>query len=100
MPLGAFHHYLLFISGFVLLLQTAVKSHYHQPDSYCDSRSSLHAPFSSLLPESPEKLTGITAVEMFLAKTCQLVTALAIIPLLMTVAIQHDPSTSRAPPST
>lgn len=99
MSLGSLHYYLLLVvSGFFLLIQTAVKCHYHQQGSYHDSQSSFHESTSSFTVENSEFSADIhpnTAIH-----TCFLVfvLALTLIPLDMTASARHHSSTSRAPP--
>jgi hypothetical protein len=100
MPLGTLHyHLLLMISGFVLLMQTVVKSHHHQSGSYHDSQSAFHAPASSLALEHAEFLIDIVPANSVLKIFSLLIITLFLTSYLgMTIATRHDQSPSRAPP--
>jgi hypothetical protein len=99
MPLGSFHQYLLLaLSGFVLLMQTVVKSHTHQPGSYHDARSSFHAPPSSLTLENSDFSVDITPANAILTCFRCFVPFAQLLPLCMNGSPRHDPSPSRAPP--
>ena len=99
MPLGSIHCYLLLsLSGIVMLMQTAVTAHSHQPGSYYDARSTLHAPMSHFMLEltdfigdSGETGTTLPVVPGFASRV-------ATHPDRMSVMTRHDPSPSRAPP--
>jgi len=100
MPLVPLHHYLLLtLSGFVLLMQTAIKTHYHQPGSYHDAESSLHAPMSSLALEKAGFFAETTQNYSLVVKFSCFAAILTLIPICMNLTAWHDPSPSRAPPS-
>ncbi len=100
MPLASLHYYLLLtLSGIVLLMQTAVKTHHHQPGSYHDDRSTLHAPLASLSLEKAEFF--VDAIPFLLLEvTVRCFAAIqTLVPIPMELAARHDPTPSRAPPS-
>jgi hypothetical protein len=99
MPPGSFHHYLLLVfSGFVLLMQTVVKSHTHQPGSYHDARSSFHAPPSSLALENSDFFVDITPPNAILTVFSRVAPCAPELPLGMNVSPRQDSTPSRAPP--
>jgi len=99
MSLGALHYnLLLLVSGLVLLMQTAVKSHFHRPDSYHDAQSSLHVPFSSLTLDNVVYFAEASPDITLLLHFAIVVMPVNIIAICTNLSARQDPSPSRAPP--
>lgn len=99
MSLGALHYNLLLLaSGLVLLMQTAVKSHFHQPDSYHDARNSLHIPLLSLSLDKAVCFAEACPDISLLLHFAIVVMPANIIPICTNLSARQDPSPSRAPP--
>ncbi|GEM_PF-2783464 len=100
MALRSIHYYLLLtLSCLVLLLQTAVKNHYHQADSYYNAQDSFHVSPSSLTPEKTDSFIIIPPSHSFPAKFTFIAISFPIITLGVTIPSRHAPTPSRAPPS-
>lgn len=100
MALRSIHYYLLLtLSCLVLLLQTAVKNHYHQTDSYYNAQDSFHVSPLSLTPEKTDSFIIIPPNHSSPAKFTFIALSFPIITLGITIPPLHTPTPSRAPPS-
>lgn len=100
MSLGTLHYnLLLLISGIVLLMQTAVKTHFHQPDSYYESKSALHTPPSSLSLDNIDLFTEHVPHHKSQAQSAFIMLFACFTLIRKTLSARDDPSPSRAPPS-
>lgn len=99
MSLGTLHYnLLLLISGIVLLMQIAVKTHFHQPNSYYESTSALHAPPSNLALDHTDLFAELDPHHKLLIQSVCITLFALFILIRKTLSARDDPSPSRAPP--